>query len=331
MEDLTMNDVIFCKSLSKMVVDDFSSSREKLVENCGILATNYYNSLEELKKSNSAFVVQKCSKNLENQKQDLIFNLALLEKIDNIIEKNRARERYFNFLISKDNNKNSELSKRQLLSKLESKKIDVTEELLGLKSNDELEVDVFYNNMILKLNGKNLSLENEHNYEILNSCEEKEFNMIVEKYPECLKTISGNELLDKNFKRKIIKAFVTIYDKFLKNKNMSYVNEYFCSPLELSGSNIETIFEYVDKIKNLFNVKAKRYLLEKYPAFNNEINSKLVCDEEDKTLPYNLRKTKKERVSDYSDLNYMFEQDDFEEDNFGDFLNSLSADFDFDD
>ena len=57
-----------------------------------------------------------------------------------------------------------------------------------------------------------------------------------------------------------------------------------------------------------------------------DINSKLVCDEQDQTLPYNLRQVTKKRVNDYEDmiLDSDFDSDsDDSIDNFNSFLNEL--------
>ena len=334
MENLVADDIVFFRALSKMIVDELSSINLKLYENCKKLAETYFETLEELKKTDSASHLQRLSNSLDLQKQEIVYNFSINEKIGKIIEKNETRLKFFDIIIANDKITNLEMSKKQIITKLEGLKIKLDDSLLNLNISDETPVKVFYNDMILELLGDNFRLDNEHNYEVLQTCEEKEFNMIMEKYPKCLMTISNEELLNKTFKHKILKEFVTIYDSKLKNKKFPAVNEFFGSPLEITKNEVSSIFEYVDKIKNLFNVRAKRFLLETYPKYEKDINSKLVCDEQDQTLPYNLRKVTKKRVNDYEDviLDPGFDSDSDESvDNFNSFLNELMNGIDIDD
>ena len=319
MENLVAKDIIVFKAMSKMIIDELSNLEIKINEICEKNAEVYYSTLSALKNSNSVLEIQKLSNTLDGQKSSLVYHFAVLEKIEEIIARNKTRLEYFNALIASEKIANFDVSKKQIIARLESQKIKVSDENLGLL--DSSNKKVFYNDMILELTNGEFRLDNEQNYKVLSSCEEKEFNMIMDKYPKCLKTISGEELLDKKFKNAIIAQFVTISDSKLKNKKISEVNEFFGSPLDLSNTNLETIFEFVDKIKNLFNVRTKKYLLETYPNFEKDIENKLVCNEKDETLPYNLRKIEKVRNNDYDNTDQT--DDDFMSDEFNDFLHEL--------
>ena len=319
MENLVAKDIIVFKAMSKMIIDELSNLEIKINEICEKNAEVYYSTLSALKNSNSVLEIQKLSNTLDGQKSSLVYHFAVLEKIEEIIARNKTRLEYFNALIASEKIANFDVSKKQIIARLESQKIKVSDENLGLL--DSSNKKVFYNDMILELTNGEFRLDNEQNYKVLSSCEEKEFNMIMDKYPKCLKTISGEELLDKKFKNAIIAQFVTISDSKLKNKKISEVNEFFGSPLDLSNTNLETIFEFVDKIKNLFNVRTKKYLLETYPNFEKDIENKLVCNEKDETLPYNLRKIEKVRNNEYDNTDQT--DDDFMSDEFNDFLHEL--------
>ena len=319
MENLVAKDIIVFKAMSKMIIDELLNLEMKINELCEKNAEVYYSTLSALKNSNSVLEIQKLSNALDGQKSSLVYYFAVLEKVEEIIARNKTRLEYFDALISSEKIANFDVSKKQIIARLESQKIKVSDENLGLL--DGSNKKVFYNDMILELTNGEFRLDNEQNYKVLSSCEEKEFNMIMDKYPKCLETISNEELLDKKFKNAIISQFVTISDSKLKHKKIYEVNEFFGSPLDLSNTNLETIFEFVDKIKNLFNVRTKKYLLETYPNFEKEIENKLVCNEKDETLPYNLRKIEKVRNNEYDNTDQT--DDDFMSDEFNDFLHEL--------
>lgn len=319
MKNLVAKDIIVFKAMSKMIIDELSNLEIKINEICEKNAEVYYSTLSALKNSNFVLEIQKLSNTLDGQKSSLVYHFAVLEKVEEIIARNKTRLEYFNALIASEKIANFDVSKKQIIARLESQKIKVSDENLGLL--DSSNKKVFYNDMILELTNGEFRLDNEQNYKVLSSCEEKEFNMIMDKYPKCLKTISDEELLDKKFKNAIIAQFVTISDSKLKHKKISEVNEFFGSPLDLSNTNLETIFEFVDKIKNLFNVRTKKYLLETYPNFEKDIENKLVCNEKDETLPYNLRKIEKVRNNEYDNTDQT--DDDFMSDEFNDFLHEL--------
>lgn len=323
MENLVAKDIIVFKAMSKMIIDELSNLEIKINEICEKNAEVYYSTLSALKNSNSVLEIQRLSNTLDGQKSSLVYHFAVLEKVEEIIARNKTRLEYFNALIASEKITNYDVSKKQIITKLERQKIKVTDENFGLL--DSSNKKVFYNDMILELTNGEFRLDNEQNYKVLSSCEEKEFNMIMDKYPKCLKTISDEELLDKKFKNAIITQFVTISDSKLKHKKISEVNAFFGSPLDLSNTNLETIFEFVDKIKNLFNVRTKKYLLETHPNFEKNIENKLVCNEKDETLPYSLRKIEKVKNNEYEDDDTDQTDDDFMSDEFNDFLHKLMS------
>lgn len=323
MENLVAKDIIVFKAMSKMIIDELSNLEIKINEICEKNAEVYYSTLSALKNSNSVLEIQRLSNTLDGQKSSLVYHFAVLEKVEEIIARNKTRLEYFNALIASEKITNYDVSKKQIITKLERQKIKVTDENFGLL--DSSNKKVFYNDMILELTNGEFRLDNEQNYKVLSSCEEKEFNMIMDKYPKCLKTISDEELLDKKFKNAIITQFVTISDGKLKHKKISEVNAFFGSPLDLSNTNLETIFEFVDKIKNLFNVRTKKYLLETHPNFEKNIENKLVCNEKDETLPYSLRKIEKVKNNEYEDDDTDQTDDDFMSDEFNDFLHKLMS------
>ena len=284
MENYDVRNYIKHKAFAQNIVSELSIISQKIQDKASKIAEQYNNLNLQLTSAKTIFQAEQISNNIDDVKSKLVYILAILDKIEKIIERNKKRIKLLDHKIVTEKVIVFNFSKKDMQAVLSKEKITVSDESLNLKNNSKSTL-TFYCDTILHIEDNQLSLRNVNNYKILNALEDKEFKIITDKFPKSLVTISDEQLLDIRFKHRILRQIISVCDARLKNATAQEMNEFFGSPLFLNYKIPSNMNEFVDEIKNLFNVRTKRYVINQYPYLESYANSKLICDENAQTLP----------------------------------------------
>ena len=301
MENYDVRNYIRNKAFAQNIVNELSLIFQKFGDKSLKVFERYENLNVQLYNAKTIFQAEQISKSLDEAKEQLVFVLSILDKLERIIEKNKKRIKYLDQRIKLEKVTNFSFSKKDMNSLLQSEKITISEKDLNLNANeDQGVIPTYFCEHIFQVENKEISLTNEKNYAVLSSLEDKEFKIVMDKFPKTLLTISDKQLLDVKFKHRILRQIISICDAKLKSDSAYEINEYFGNPLYLNTKIPNTINDFVDEIKNLFNVRTKQYVIQEYPYLENYANNKLICDEGSETLP---RKYIKREIEEDESLN----------------------------
>ena len=300
MENYDVRNYIKHKAFAQSIISELSVVLQKVQDKASKIADHYNNLNLHLNSAKTIFQAEQISKNIDDVKSKLIYILTVCDKIDKIIERNKKRIKLLDNKIVTEKVTVFNFSKKDMMSLLQAEKVAISDEALNLKANNKSTL-TFYCDTILHIEDNELSLKNHENYKILNALEDKEFKIITDKFPKSLVSISDEQFLDIRFKHRVIRQIISVCDARLRNATAQEMNEFFGSPLFLNYKIPNDMHEFVDEIKNLFNVKTKRYVISKYPYLEEYANTKLICDENSQTLPKDLT-AYEEVVEGYEDV-----------------------------
>lgn len=321
MENYDIRNYIKHKAFAQAIVSEVSLILQKVNEKCSKMAEHYESLNLQMQTAKTIYQAQQISKSIDEAQSQLIFTLSLSDRLETLLKRNQKRIKFLDFKIQTEKANNFNFSKKEMLATLQNEKIKLEDKLVGL-NNTQNTVLTFYCDQIFKVVDSEISLKNKENYKILNNLEEKEFKLVTDKFPKSLLSINGEQFLDVKFKQKILKQIISICDAKLKSCSAYEMNEYFGNPLVLSTKIPSNINEFVDEIKNLFNVKTKLYSLNQYPYLEKYIESKLICDEKSKTLPREYQKVEEEIIQDETEEE---EEDIFDMSDFSKSLEEMEA------
>ena len=289
MREFNSKDFVIHRAISNNIISDLNLSLVKIEKTLAKLFEEYSGYETVIKKSSDLKVIYQNSKNLDKIKESLIYNFAIKRRVSGIINKNKKRIDFFNSKISQDKIPTFEYNQKQILKLISDEKVELKDEKLGLNQVNSQYDLVYFNGYILTLNNGELDLNIKSNYNVLNQLDDKEFNLIINRFPKILNLMPTELLMDIKFKYRIFECIINIVEQMLRTKSAYEVNIMLGSPLLIQKKSVLDIQKFIIELDNLLNVKVVKYLIENFPENRELINEKLKCNFESEFLPLNYR------------------------------------------
>lgn len=290
MEDFGGKTLVIHKAISNNLIAELELFLSKYEKTLTKIVEEYSAYENIIKKSTDLNLIYENSKKMDKMKESLIFHLVIKKRILRIIEKNKKRIEFFNAKISEDKIPTFDYNAKQIAKFVADQKIELSNENISLKSSDEKEFDLMYfSGKLLRLKNGELDLRLKNNYNILYYMEDKEFNMIIHRFPNILNTITPSQLMDTRFKFRVFESIIGLVEQLLKTKTPFEVNEILGNPLLIKKDSQIDIQKFIIELDNLLNVKVMKYLIEKNPNEKDFISEKLKCDLDSEFLPDEYR------------------------------------------
>lgn len=291
MKEFNDEEYFLLKALANEVVGGVVPALEHTKKMCEAVVVEVEAVDKMLENAVSGFDVNKYSKMSQEKQTKLIRLLAIKNRIEMLLNRNKSRIAFIDKILSNEGLLNHAVSRKKLSDIETLERQNIYEETLNLNvvEDNVSKENIFFENEILELIDGKLSFENAINANVLRNVDETFISRLVKVYPNSVSTIPVEILLDTKIKKNVLKAVTTyVYDE-TKHKDIKQVNKELGSLLEFKTEITETPEAYMAGVMNMFNSMTKAYLLNNMPEKTEQIQSKLKCNEKSELIPKSKR------------------------------------------
>ena len=305
-------------AISKMVEANFSNLKQKLDKQNMVVAKKILELEQRVETTEVEAEINELSAESSNCRKELLRNLVRASKVSEVIERNKARQAYMQTeakIEGYDLGLNVP-SKKEIEQIVNGENYDVSLDNLGLGATSVKFLN--YKGNIFYLSDGKIDCTGPDNLYQLKMLTADDIEKIIAKYPEIITSISGEALLDSDLRVKLLKAIASYSFGELRNSSVEELNKKLGEPITLKRKYISSFESYISGIKNLFQVKVKKYLLNKNPDAAQEIE-KLPCNEHSPLLPDALYEVEQKEIGQIQEVNSIEKEID-------EFLKNLAED-----
>lgn len=288
MEIIQESDYVLFKALSEFIVKNGSERLKVLTEKCNASLAEYEKIKARFNACQNYEELGVWSKKLEEKRQTLFGMIAVQDRMNKVVERNKARLELFKTKLDGMGIYNDVVDKKLFSNALAEEKDKLSED--GLNLNPAKSGGVIYKFFAGKIvafkNGEpDLSLE--YNQNLLSVADSSFFHDLVSAFPSCVGTLTDDEFMILSIKHNILRESVLYVASKMKTQTIKQSNAELGIGM-VNLANISNIEEYAKELKNFFNVCVKQNLKNKMPDFEQEING-LKCVEWSEFLPASRR------------------------------------------
>lgn len=291
MKEFNDEEYFLLKALAGEVVDGIAPALERIKKMCEMVIAEVESVDKMLENAVSGFDVNKYSKMSQEKQTKLIRLLAIKNRIEMLLNRNKSRIAFIDKILLNEGLLNHSVNHKKLNETYKTEVSNICEETLNLNLIEEniSKENIFFENEILEIIGGKLSFENSLNANVLKTASEDFISKIIRIYPDSVATIPVEILLDTKTKKKILKAVSTYVIDETKHKDIKVVNKELGSLLEFKTEITTTPEAYMIGVMNMFNSMIKAHLLKIMPEKTEQIQSKLKCNEKSELIPESKR------------------------------------------
>lgn len=225
------------------------------------------------------------SKKMREWQSAINKSFALLDRVEIIINRNKERVKFLQSKCDELGIYNDKVDGKTLQEKINPELKKVSIETLNLnQTSRSASIARFVNGEVFVFKRGRVDFSNEDNKEVLCGLTQEYLGKFIERYPSSIGSIPDEVFARSGVKNKILKECVVFASNHIKTRSLKDTNELLGELLVNSG-NLTSLEQFANELKNLFNVKAKRYLKENLPDKAEEIDDKLSCNEHSEFMP----------------------------------------------
>ena len=229
------------------------------------------------------------SKGLKSKYGNMITLLAVQDRLEKIVKRNEQRIAYISSKLEQMGIYNDAVDKKTLQGAISAEKENVSEDTLNLNPKSKGGVTFkYFAGEILAFRDGELDLGLKENREILLSGSSDFYHEVVETFPYAVKTIPNSYYLISQIKNKILKESILYVASKIKTQSIAQSNKDLGGLLE-NVAEISSFQQFVNELKNYFNVLIKQFLKEKLPNEKDLIDEQINCNESSIFLPKDIR------------------------------------------
>ncbi len=276
------------KSLSNQVVAGVEPALERTKKVCESMILEIEAVDKSLEEAVSGFDINKFSKMSQDKRNELIRLLAVKNRIDVLLKRNKERVAYIDNILSNAGIYNQDFNRKKIAEVEKDETPNISEDTLNLNIFEEENTafeSTFFDGEILELKDGKLDFSNENNMSVLMSASEDLLAKIVRVYPASMATVPVQAVLNTGVKKRVLRTIATYVVDESKKKDIRQVNKDLGSLLEFKTEITKTPEDYIAGVTNMFNSMIKAHLLETNPEKAEQINSKLKCNEKSELIP----------------------------------------------
>lgn len=260
------------------VVAKLRSQIKKGVHGYGVIKTQFLAS-DTLEK------MEFYSKKMREWQSAINKSFALLDRIEILVNRNKERVKYLQGKCDELGIYNDKVETKVLQDKINPETKNVSVESLNLNQTARSSsIARFVNGEVLVFKKGRVDFSNDHNKEVLIGMSQEYLSKFIERYPSSVASIPGEVFANSGAKNRILKECIVFASNHIKTRSLKETNELLGGLLANAG-NLNSIEQFANELKNLFNVMAKNYLKETLPESAEEIDDKLACNEHSEFIP----------------------------------------------
>ena len=225
------------------------------------------------------------SKKMREWQSAINKSFALLDRIEILVNRNKERVKYLQGKCDELGIYNDKVETKVLQDKINPETKNVSVESLNLNQTARSSsIARFVNGEVLVFKKGRVDFSNDHNKEVLIGMSQEYLSKFIERYPSSVASIPGEVFANSGAKNRILKECIVFASNHIKTRSLKETNELLGGLLANAG-NLNSIEQFANELKNLFNVMAKNYLKETLPESADEIDDKLACNEHSEFMP----------------------------------------------
>lgn len=285
MEEVEAREYVAIKALSEKVISGISPAIQKIKKVIEKYVTEINEIEKQLENSDDVREINKLSKQSADKREELIKLLAIKNRYDMIVSRNKSRIEYFNEVLKREAIYQENFDKKAVQKMEEQELENISEHALNLNKNYSVPMPKYVAGKKLYFVGQKLDLSVPENKEIILGVDADYLRQVISMFPYCVSTISADELVKVKFKQMLLKEIAFYVSNRLKESEIREINTDLGELLSFKNEITDTLEGYVAGVQNLFNVLVKNYVKEKLPDRIEEIDAKLKCNESSALLP----------------------------------------------
>lgn len=286
MRNFDDSDLILQKALANKILQDMSSAENRINKVSDKIVADIAETERKLEEAADVVQVAMYSKELKEKQASLVTTLSIKDRIDGILQKNKARVEYLSKELA-DAGIYDEKINKQTLAEMEKKNSgSISEDALNLnKIGGKKHIKRYFEGEILTFVDGELDFSLQENLQVAKTCDPETLNKIVTAYPKCATTVPDAAFLDVRFKQNFLKAIATFAAEESKKMTIGQVNKKLGGLLNFKTQITRNVTDYIAGVQNMLDVVCKQQIAKKNPAIIAEINEKLKCNEASELLP----------------------------------------------
>ena len=281
------SEILEQKVLAKKITASLSVAHTKLTKLAEKMTLELSEIDEQLKNSKSSKEVALNSKLLKEKIQKMVFSLALKNRVEVLLGRNKERIAYFDSRLKSSGIYNENQYDKKNVAKMESSEIgNISEFSLGLNlvRNGNEKLRYVIGELLMFVDGK-LDFSLEFNKQLLKTMSLETLTKIISAFPSAAATVPTTILFDVRVKQNLLKAIASYVSDGVKTKSIKNINKELGGLLSFKTEITQNTTDYIAGVQNMFDVRTKQYLISKHPEMKEEINAKLKCNEKSELLP----------------------------------------------
>lgn len=288
MKNFEDEEYFLLKALSNKVITGTTPALDKVKKVCEVMICEIEAVDKSLEQAVSGLDINKLSKLSQSKRDELIRLLAVKNRIDVLLKRNRERIAYIDNILSNEGIYKQEFNQKRIAEVEKQESENISEETLNLNVFEEENMafeSTFFDGEILELKDGKLDFSNQNNANILIGASEDLISKMIRVYPDSVATIPVEILLNTTVKKRILKNIATYVVDESKKKSINQINKELGSLLEFKTQITKTPEDYIAGISNMFNSIIKAHLLANNPEKATQIKEKLKCNEKSELIP----------------------------------------------
>ncbi len=276
------------KALSNQVITGATPALDRVKRLCETMIVEIEAVDKNLEAAVSGLDINKLSKFSKEKRDELIRLLAVKNRIDVLLKRNRERIAYIDNILQNAGIYNEQFNHKKIAEVEKQESENISEDTLNLnvfeKENTIFE-STFFDGEILQIKDGKLDFSNETNAAVLMNASEDLLSKIIRVYPESIVTIPVEAILSTITKKRVLKTIATYVIDESKKKDIRQINRELGSLLEFKTEITSTPEDYVAGVTNMFNSMIKAHLIANNPEKASQIKEKLKCNEKSELIP----------------------------------------------
>ena len=310
MDRIDENDFVLYKALSEYISENLQSSFKQVTEKCLYILGLYDKVKAKFLNEENFEKFGECSYVLDKTRKELNKLVAVQDRIDKILRRNKQRIDFLSAKLSQGGIYNDKVDKKTLQKTISSEIKNINAETLNLNQTDDSWIEYkFVDGFVFAFNNDRLDFSLEYNQDILLNANSDLIHLIVNNFPYSISKIPDEIFCVPNIKNSIIKEMIVYASNKIKKQSIKEIDREFGGILE-NTENIVDLEDYAEQLRNYFNVTAKQVVKAQAPELEAEIDEKLKCAESSKFLPFDKRKQKQTAIEESAETNNEKEDED---------------------
>lgn len=292
MRKIEDNEYFLLKALSQSVIDGILPALERTTKSCEKFILEIEEIDKKIENAESGAEINQYSREFETKRVALVRLLALKNRMNLLIERNKNRIKFIEKILADSGLYNSAFDKKKITEIEKQEESNISEETLNInvfEEDGEVVENKYFKGEIVCIRGGILDFSNEINTMLLKTASEEFLVDLVCEFPQSVANIPVEVLVDTSVKKRILKAVATYVVDETKKKDIKSVNKSLGNLLEFKTQITSTPEDYIAGVTNMFNVQVKNFLIENNPQKADELKDKLKCNEKSELIPESKR------------------------------------------